>query len=181
MRSLSTFGAWCAGVLLVVACGSSSGPSVGDPSGTPPVVDDGKDGSAAGKDVGTPDPASGDTGTIADTGSSPEGSSSDTGSTMPPPDDAGSDTGPGATCTAIGTGKDQFDVTGKCASCLAANCCTTLTTCVKNSACLNLVNCAAACDGGSGCQDGCGIKYLGGDADAQKFGNCESAMCGTEC
>jgi hypothetical protein len=127
--------------------------------------------------VGTPDPASGDTGTIADTGSP----SSDTGSATPPADDAGSDTGSGATCAAIGTGKDQFDVTGKCATCLAANCCTTLTTCVKNSACLNLVNCAAACDGGTGCQDGCGIKYLGGDADAQKFGNCESAMCGTQC
>jgi len=45
----------------------------------------------------------------------------------------------------------------------------------------HLLNCAAACDGGTSCEDSCGIKYLKGDSDAQKFGNCESAMCGSSC
>jgi hypothetical protein len=179
MRSLSAFGAWCAGVLLVVACGSSSGTSgpFGPSGGDDPEI--GNDGSTAARDAATRDPANGDTGTIEDTGSPPDVSSSETGTTPPPGGE--SDTGAAATCAAIGSGKDQFDVTGACASCLAANCCTLLTTCAKNSACLNLLTCAAACDGGSGCEDGCGIEYLGGDNDAQNFGNCESAMCGTEC
>jgi hypothetical protein len=174
MKSLSAFGA-CAGVLLIVACGSSPG-------------GEGDNDSGSGSDVGTKDvgprtdtgSSGGDTGSSSgDTGSTSDGTSpTDTGSS-----DVGSstDTGSTASCPAIGTGAKQFNVTGACGTCLATNCCATLTTCVGVAQCLDLLNCAAACDGGTSCEDSCGIKYLKGDSDAQKFGNCESAMCGSSC
>ncbi len=174
MKSLSAFVSGCAAVILIVACGGSSG-------GTIPGGDSGSGSDGSGKDVATHDTGKADTASSgSDTGST--GSTGDSGGDVAMGTDAPAETG--ASCAAIGTGAKQFNITGTCASCIAANCCATLTTCVGNAQCLALIDCAAKCaamDAGMSCEDNCGVMHLGGVPDAMKFGNCESSMCKSQC
>jgi hypothetical protein len=127
--------------------------------------------SSSSKSTGSADAGGTDTGsTAADTGGSSEAS-----------------TEAGGMCAAVGSGATQY-TTGNatCDACLAANCCTSVTTCVGNTPCLDALNCTVACvkaDGGS--TDSCGIMCIGENdgsgTDAFALSGCEMQSCASSC
>jgi len=93
----------------------------------------------------------------------------------------------GGTCAAVGTGASQY-TTGNatCDSCLGANCCMAMTTCVDNAGCLAALNCTVKCvkdDGGT--TDACGLMCIEMNADGGSYAvglsTCESQNCSNEC
>lgn len=65
----------------------------------------------------------------------------------------------------------------QCDQCLAASCCSEITACNANTACVNLVSCEDSCNLSASCLDECQQQYPTGTAELDSIESCQVARC----
>jgi len=74
----------------------------------------------------------------------------------------------------------NVELKGTCGECLSKSCCTQWKACDKNPECLDLYQCAGACEDDA-CVEACVQKFPNGVKAVIATGDCRKAKCSTEC